>query len=148
MIERRNVFDGVAIGEDMLSMEHITKIYDNGFVANKDVNFSVRKGEIHGLVGENGAGKTTLMKVLFGQEIPEEGRILIAGQPSKVQSPLDALAYGIGMVHQHFMLVNSLTVAENMVLGDEPVKGMLFDRAKARQMTAEVAKQYELDVDP
>ena len=148
MIERRNVFDGVAIGEDMLSMEHITKIYDNGFVANKDVNFSVRKGEIHGLVGENGAGKTTLMKVLFGQEIPEEGRILIAGQPSKVQSPLDALAYGIGMVHQHFMLVNSLTVAENMVLGDEPVKGMLFDRARARQMTAEVAKQYELDVDP
>ena len=148
MAEDRNVFDGVAIGEDMLSMEHITKIYDNGFVANKDVNFTVKKGEIHGLVGENGAGKTTLMKVLFGQETPEGGCIRLAGQEIRILSPLDALSYGIGMVHQHFMLVNALTVADNMVLGEEPTRGLLFDRAKARELTKDVAQKYELEVDP
>lgn len=121
MTERKEKEDAV------LSMENITKIYSNGFVANKDVTFSVRRGEIHGLLGENGAGKTTLMKVLFGQEKPEEGRILLDGKEIQIDSPLKALEYGIGMVHQHFMLVGSLTVAENMVLGMEPKKGILFD---------------------
>lgn len=132
----------------ILRMEHITKIYDNGFVANNDINFSVRRGEIHGLVGENGAGKTTLMKVLFGQETAEKGKIFINGKEAHIANPLDALSYGIGMVHQHFMLVNNLTVLDNMVLGDEPVKGILYDRAKAREEVLKVSEQYELPVNP
>ena len=141
MTERKETEDAV------LSMENITKIYSNGFVANKDVTFSVRRGEIHGLLGENGAGKTTLMKVLFGQEKPEEGRILLDGKEIQIDSPLKALEYGIGMVHQHFMLVGSLTVAENMVLGMEPKKGILFDYKTAVKKTAEIAEQFRLPVD-
>ena len=148
MTEKQRLFEDIKIGDDMLTMENITKIYENGFVANRDVNFCVRKGEIHGLVGENGAGKTTLMKVLFGQENPEGGRILIAGQEHKISSPLDALDYGIGMVHQHFMLVDELSVADNMVLGGEPVKGILYDRAEARRLALETSKKYDLEVDP
>lgn len=133
----------------VLQMENITKIYSNGFVANKDINFQLRRGEIHGLVGENGAGKTTLMKVLFGHETPERGRILLNGEEVHIESPLHALALGIGMVHQHFMLVNSLSVAENMVLGTEPKKGKLFyDKKTARKMTEETAKKFNLPVDP
>ena len=135
--------------EIVLSMENITKIYSNGFVANKDVNLQLRKGEIHGLVGENGAGKTTLMKVLFGHEQPEGGRILLNGEEVHIESPLHALDLGIGMVHQHFMLVNSLSVAENMVLGAEPKKGKLFyDEKEAVRMTEETAKKFNLPVDP
>lgn len=135
--------------DEILSMQHITKIYDNGFMANKDITFSIRKGEIHGLVGENGAGKSTLMKVLFGQETAEEGRILIDGKEVHITDPLAALDYGIGMVHQHFMLVPSLTVAENMVLGSEPKKGRLFfDYRKAVRMTKEIAEKYGLEVNP
>lgn len=148
MTEKQRLFEDIKIGDDMLTMENITKIYENGFVANSGVNFCVRKGEIHGLVGENGAGKTTLMKVLFGQEAPEGGRILIAGQEQKITSPLDALDYGIGMVHQHFMLVDELSVADNMVLGGEPVKGILYDRAEARRQALEISKKYDLEVDP
>lgn len=144
----KNSFDDVAIGEDILSMQNITKIYGNGFVANNNVNFTIKKGEIHGLVGENGAGKTTLMKVLFGQEIPEEGKILLAGKEIKISSPLDALDYGIGMVHQHFMLVESLSVAENMVLGSEPVKGIAFDYEEAVRRSTEVSKKFDLEVNP
>jgi len=144
----KNNFDHIPIGEEILSMRNITKVYENGFVANKNVNFAVRKGEIHGLVGENGAGKTTLMKVLFGQEIPEEGKIYLAGEEVKISSPLDALDYGIGMVHQHFMLVESLSVAENMVLGREPVKGIVFDYDEAVRRVTEVSKKYNLHVDP
>ncbi len=133
----------------VLAMENITKIYDNGFVANKDINFQLRRGEIHGLVGENGAGKTTLMKVLFGHESPERGRILLNGEEVHIESPLHALALGIGMVHQHFMLVDSLSVAENMVLGTEPTKSKLFyDKKKAVEMTYETAKKFNLPVDP
>lgn len=140
--------NNAAEGHVSLAMEHITKIYGNGFIANKDVTFSVRRGEIHGLVGENGAGKTTLMKVLFGQELPEEGRILLDGKEVRISNPLEALSLGIGMVHQHFMLVNELTVAENMVLSAIPRKhGIRFDLAKARQLTDEVAKKYNLPID-
>lgn len=135
--------------EIVLSMENITKIYSNGFVANKDINFQLRKGEIHGLVGENGAGKTTLMKVLFGHEQPEHGRILLNGEEVHIESPLHALELGIGMVHQHFMLVDSLSVAENMVLGAEPRKGRLFfDAKQAVKMTEETARKFNLPVDP
>ena len=132
----------------ILKMENITKIYSNGFVANKDVNLELRKGEIHGLVGENGAGKTTLMKVLFGHERPEEGRILFEGKEVQITDPTHALELGIGMVHQHFMLVEELTVAENMVLGAEPVKGIVYDEKRAIEMTNETAAKYNLPVDP
>lgn len=134
--------------EYILSMENITKIYKNGFVANKNINFSIKPGEIHGLVGENGAGKSTLMKVLFGQEQPEEGRIIYKGEEIKITSPLVALDYGIGMVHQHFMLVPSLSVAENMVIGNEPKKNGFFDLKKAAELTKEVSEKYGLPIDP
>ena len=133
---------------DILQMEHITKIYSNGFVANNDINFTVKYGEIHGLVGENGAGKTTLMKVLFGLEIPEKGTIKVDGKEVNIKSPLHALEHGIGMVHQHFMLVNNLSVLDNMVLGDEPTKGILYNRKLARQKVLEISKKYELPIDP
>ena len=134
--------------EYVLSMQNITKIYKDGFVANKNIDFSVRKGDIHGLVGENGAGKSTLMKVLFGQEPPETGKIFFKGQEVSIGSPLAALKLGIGMVHQHFMLVPSLTVAENMVFGMEPTKGGIFDYKEAVRLTEEVARKYGLPIDP
>lgn len=142
------IIDEMEIGTQLLSMLDITKIYENGFVANKNVNFTVNKGEIHGLVGENGAGKTTLMKVLFGREKPEAGKIMIAGREVHIVNPLDALNYGIGMVHQHFMLVDSLSVAENIVLGNEPVRGIFFDRKQAIKMANEVAQIYDLPIEP
>ncbi|WIV13512.1 ABC transporter ATP-binding protein [Proteiniborus sp. MB09-C3] len=136
------------MADEILRMEGITKIYPNGVVANKDINFSVKAGEIHALVGENGAGKSTLMKILFGLEPPEEGQIFIKGSSIKIDSPAIAIKNGIGMVHQHFMLVPSLTVAENMVLGMEPRKKGLMDFEKAMSITREISKKYNLIVDP
>ena len=136
------------MAQEMILMEHITKVYPNGFVANKDITLSIVKGEIHGLVGENGAGKTTLMKILFGIENQEEGKIFIKGQEVKIKDPLHAIALGVGMVHQHFMLVPSLTVAENIVLGMEPKKGIAFDMKKAVEMAREVSNKYNLGIDP
>lgn len=138
------------MGTEILRMENITKIYSNGFAANKNVTFSVNAGEIHALAGENGAGKTTLMKILFGRESYQEGRILLRGQEVHIKDSLDAIGMGIGMVHQHFMQMPSLTVAENVILGIEPTKkgGVIFDQKKARQMTMEAAEKYQLHVDP
>ena len=133
---------------EVLRMEGITKIYGNGFVANKNVTFWLNKGEILALVGENGAGKTTLMKVLFGLENPQSGQVFMDGEPVKILNPLDAISKGIGMVHQHFMLLPSLTVAENVVLGIEPMKNGFFDFKKAVEMTREVAEKYKFDIDP
>ena len=96
------------MADEVLRMQNITKIYPNGFVANKDITFGVGANEIHALVGENGAGKTTLMKILFGMEPAQEGKIFINGKEEKIANPLDAIAKGVGMVHQHFMLVPSL----------------------------------------
>ena len=132
---------------EMLRMDHITKIYPNGFVANKDVTFAVNEGEIHSLVGENGAGKTTLMKILFGKEDKQGGDIFIREQKVKITSPLDAISKGVGMVHQHFMLLNSLTVAENVVLGIEPMKNGLFDFEEAVVMTQKIADKYNFALD-
>ncbi len=132
----------------ILLMNGITKVYPNGLVANSDVTFEVRKGEIHALVGENGAGKTTLMKVLFGLERPDEGYIAIRGEKVRITSPNHAIKYGVGMVHQHFMLAPSLTIAENIVMGDEPTKGIWFDRKKAEQICMELGDKYGLHVDP
>ena len=134
--------------DNYLVMENITKVYDNGVMANNGVNFSAKKGEIHAICGENGAGKTTLMKMLFGIERPDEGQIYIKGNPVQLTSPLKAIEAGIGMVHQHFMLVPSLTVAENVILGIEPTKGLKFDMNKAVEMTKEVCEKYGFDINP
>ncbi len=134
--------------EYILRMEDVTQIYSNGFVANKNVNFLVKRGEIHGLVGENGAGKTTLMKILFGLEKPTTGRIILNDKEVEIHNPLAALSFGIGMVHQHFMLVDSLTVAENLVLGMEPKKGLLYDKQKAIDETRQIAEKFNLPVNP
>ena len=103
----------------ILEMNHIAKIYGNGVVANADVNFNLKEGEIHALVGENGAGKSTLMKMLFGMEQPSRGEIILRGSEVHFAGSKDAIAKGIGMVHQHFMLVESCTVAQNIMLGIE-----------------------------
>ncbi len=132
----------------LLEMRAITKVYPNGVVANKDVHFSLREGEIHAIAGENGAGKSTLMKIMFGMEEPSDGEIYIRGEKVKLQSAQDAIDRGIGMVHQHFMLVPSFTVAENMVLGMEPRKGLGFNDAEAVRMTEETARKYNLTVNP
>lgn len=136
------------MAQEVLRMEGITKIYDNGFVANKNVTFWLNEGEILGLVGENGAGKTTLMKVLFGLETPQSGKVLMREQPVKILNTLDAIGKGIGMVHQHFMLIPSLTVAENVVLGVEPMKNGVFDFKTAVSRTREVADKYQFNIDP
>ncbi|MGB4627292.1 MAG: ATP-binding cassette domain-containing protein, partial [Erysipelotrichaceae bacterium] len=134
--------------ENYLVMKDITKVYDNGVIANDKVNFSARKGEIHAICGENGAGKTTLMKMLFGIEKPDEGQIIIKGNEVNLTSPTKAIEAGIGMVHQHFMLVPSLTVAENVILGIEPTKGLKFDMEKAIEMTQDCCKKYGFDINP
>ena len=117
-------------------------------MANKDITFSVNEGEIHALIGENGAGKTTLMKILFGHENCQEGKIYINGVETKIANPLDAIDKGIGMVHQHFMQVENLSVAENIMLGIEPGHGQHFDKKKAEELTKEAAEKFEFNLDP
>lgn len=133
---------------EILRMDGITKIYGNGFMACKGVTLCVNKGEIHGLIGENGAGKSTLMKVLFGLETPQEGKIIVEGAECVIKNPLDATDHKIGMVHQHFMQVPNLSIAENITLGIEPVNFGVFDKKKAIDMTREVSEKYHLNVDP
>ena len=112
----------------VLEAKDITKKFP-GVLANDNVNFDLRKGEIHALLGENGAGKTTLMNILYGLYHPDSGEILVDGKPAVIHSPNDAIALGIGMVHQHFMLIPVFTVAENIMLGDETVRyGMVLDQ--------------------
>ena len=136
------------MSKELLRMEGIVKVYPNGFMATNNVTFSVNEGEIHALIGENGAGKTTLMKILFGHENCQEGKIYIEGKEVKIANPLDAIAKGVGMVHQHFMQVPNLSVAENIMLGIEPGRGQRFDRRKAVELTQKAAKKFQLDVDP
>ena len=134
--------------ETVLEMQHIMKIYSNGVVANEDVSLDLKKGEIHALLGENGAGKSTLMKVLFGIETPDQGKILLNGAETTIKSPQDAISKGIGMVHQHFMLLPSLTVAENIILGVEPRKKKFFiDMKQAIRSAKEIAEKYNFDID-
>ena len=137
-----------ALSEVLLSMEHITKVYPNGFIANKDVSLSVRQGEIHALSGENGAGKSTLMKILFGEEQAEQGKIFFKGKEIRPENSISAIKMGIGMVHQHFMLVPSLTVAENIVLGMEPGRFGRFDRRAALRMAQEITEKYKFQINP
>ncbi|MDX9784966.1 MAG: ABC transporter ATP-binding protein [Spirochaetia bacterium] len=132
----------------LLRTERLSKVYPNGTLANKQVDFAVAKGEILGLVGENGAGKSTLMKLLYGEEAPSSGTIYLEDKPVSFTSSQDAISAGIGMVHQHFMLVPSLSLAENLVLGQEPKKGVhgFFDLEKAVAITEELGKKYNLKV--
>ena len=114
-------------------------------VANKDITFSVRRGTVHAIVGENGAGKSTLMKILYGVQRPDEGTIKVNGQLVNLHSPSDAIAAGIGMVFQHFMLADNLTVLENVVLGAEKLHGI---GDGARREIKRISDAYKLDVDP
>lgn len=133
--------------EFFLEMEGICKTYPNGVRANRDVDFYVRRGEVHGLVGENGAGKTTLMKVLYGLEGREEGSITLDGEEKSFRSPEDAIRSGIGMVHQHFRLAPGFSVAENVVLGQEPGKGPRFDFDRAVEKVTELVENFQFDLD-
>jgi ABC-type uncharacterized transport system ATPase subunit len=130
-----------------VELRGITKRFP-GVVANKDIELRVRRGEVHAIVGENGAGKSTLMKTLYGMHQPDEGEILLDGRPVTFRSPADAIAAGIGMVHQHFMLADNFTVLENVVLGSEPTKGGRLDRATARRRIREISDNYALGLDP
>ncbi|WP_232697110.1 ABC transporter ATP-binding protein [Brevibacillus daliensis] len=133
--------------QTVVEMRGITKRFP-GIIANDNINLKVKKGEIHALLGENGAGKSTLMNVLFGLYQPEEGEILINESPVKITSPNIANEMGIGMVHQHFMLVDPFTVTENIILGKEPKAGLKIDIASAAKKVQELSEQYGLKVDP
>jgi simple sugar transport system ATP-binding protein len=117
-------------------------------VANDDINIEIGVAEIHAIVGENGAGKSTLMKILYGMQRPDEGTIEVNGREMHFRSPKDAIAAGIGMVHQHFMLADNLTVLENIVLGAEPHKGPLLDYGRARARITELSSTYGMTLDP
>src|SRR5436305_3745933 len=131
-----------------VEMRDICKAWP-GVVANDRVDLAVRKGEIHALVGENGAGKSTLMKILYGLLRPDTGEILINGQPARMTGPREAIGLGIGMVHQHFMLIPVFSVGENIVLGREPgTAGDLYDHARAREAITALTKRYGLSLDP
>ena len=140
------------MSEYIIEMNHITKRFP-GIVANDDVSIKVKKGEIYALLGENGAGKSTLMSMLFGMYEPDEGEIIIRGQKVKILSPSHATELNIGMVHQHFKLVSNYTIAENIIMGMEPVKKHLgfirsVDLKKANQEILELSRKFGLEVDP
>src|SRR5690349_9491056 len=129
-------------------MRGITKRFP-GIVANDHVNLDLRRGEVHAILGENGAGKSTLMNVLYGLYQPDEGEILLDGKPVSFTSAKDAIGRGIGMVHQHFMLIPVMTVAENIVLANEPTQNrVLYDRETAERRVAELSRSYKLAIDP
>src|SRR5215207_2696655 len=132
----------------VLEMERITKRFP-GIVANDAVSFDLREGEVHALLGENGAGKSTLMNVVYGLYHPDEGQILINGKPAELGSPKAAIENGIGMVHQHFMLIPVMSVAENIVLATEPThNGILLDYDAAENRVREISTRFGLAVDP
>ncbi|MGB3701174.1 MAG: ABC transporter ATP-binding protein [Anaerolineales bacterium] len=132
----------------LLELRGITKRFP-GVLANDSIDLELNEGEILALLGENGAGKTTLMNVLYGLYTPDEGEILVRGEKVNIQGPHDAIDKGIGMVHQHFMLVPVFTVTENVMLGVEPIKnGVFLDRKSASQRIEEISSQFSLDVDP
>jgi simple sugar transport system ATP-binding protein len=132
--------------EEILRMEHITKKFGE-LCANRDVNFDVRRGEVHTLLGENGAGKSTLMNILFGLYQPTAGTVYFKGKKLKIDSPAQAVKLGIGMVHQHFMLVEAMTVFENIILGDKNSKGIFIDTEARKKEILTLAQRYSLDIE-
>lgn len=137
----------VDMNTPVIEMRNIVKKFGN-FVANDGINLTVHKGEIHAILGENGAGKSTLMNQLYGLLKPTSGDILVNGKKIEMNTPRDAIEAGIGMVHQHFMLVQPFTVTENIVLGTEPQKGIALDMATARKNVVEISERYGLSIDP
>jgi general nucleoside transport system ATP-binding protein len=132
----------------VLELRGITKSFP-GVLANDDINLTVEQGKILALLGENGAGKTTLMNILYGLYKPDAGKILVKGEEVSIHGPNDAIARGIGMVHQHFMLIPVMTATENVMLGVEPTRnGIFLDKGKVAKRIREISKQYDLDVDP
>jgi simple sugar transport system ATP-binding protein len=131
----------------LLELRGITKQFP-GVLANDHVDFELRKGEVHALLGENGAGKSTLMNILYGLYHPDEGEIRLNGKPVRIGSPSDAINLGIGMVHQHFMLIPVMSVAENIVLANEPTNGPFLDLAGAEERVRELSSQFGLAVRP
>ncbi len=132
----------------LLELRGITKRFP-GVLANDHIDLSLEKGEIHALLGENGAGKTTLMNILYGLYNPDEGEILVNGEKKIIHSPSDAIRAGVGMVHQHFMLIPVFTVTENVMLGDEYLKyGDVLDRSRAAKKIKEISDTYNLEIDP
>ncbi len=131
----------------MVRLEGITKVFP-GVVANDNITFEVRRGEIHALLGENGAGKTTVMNILYGLYQSDAGRIFLRGQVADIRSTRDAIRLGIGMIHQHFMLVPTLTVAENIILGLRGSRGPFLDLTTVKRKIKEISREYGLEVDP
>ena len=135
-----------SVPEYVIEMLHITKEFP-GIKANDDITLQLRRGEIHALLGENGAGKSTLMSVLFGLYQPDQGEIRKEGKPVKINNPNDATALHIGMVHQHFKLIDVFTVLDNIILGAEDTKLGFLSKKKARQKVLELSERYGLKVD-
>ena len=131
----------------VVEMKDIVKKFGD-FTANDHINLTVHKGEVHAILGENGAGKSTLMNVLYGLYKPTSGTVKVDGKEVNMSSANDAIAVGIGMVHQHFMLIQPFTVTENIVLGVEPQKGLMVDNATARQKVVELSEKYGMQIDP
>ena len=129
-----------------LELRHVTKRFGEQVIANRDVSMTVRQGEILAVLGENGSGKTTLMNMIAGIYHPDEGEILVGGQPASINSPRDAFDYGIGMIHQHFKLVDVFTATENIVLGIDD--GRRFSLREAAKRVAEISARYGFDIDP
>src|SRR5512137_1001149 len=139
---------GVAVMTTVLQLRGITKSFP-GVLANDHIDLTLERGEIHALLGENGAGKTTLMNILYGLYQPDSGEIIVQGEPIKVHSPSDAISHGIGMVHQHFMLVPVFTITENVMLGDEKTRpGGILDREIVADQIRQISEQYKLEVNP
>ena len=132
--------------ENIIEMLHITKEFP-GIIANDDITLQLRRGEIHALLGENGAGKSTLMSVLFGLYQPEKGIIKKNGREVEIRDPNDATALGIGMVHQHFKLIEVFTVLDNIILGAETTKMGFLQKKEARAKVEVLSEQYGLKVD-
>jgi simple sugar transport system ATP-binding protein len=131
----------------VLEARGLTKRFP-GVLANDHIDLILHKGQVLGLLGENGAGKSTLMNLIYGLYTPDEGQILVNGQPVTIRSPNDAIRLGIGMVHQHFQLVPVLTVTENIMLGNESVNGVFLDRSAARKRILDISRQYGLQINP
>jgi len=132
---------------NILELKKITKRFGT-VIANNSIDLQIEKGEVHCILGENGAGKTTLMKILFGLYSSDQGRVYLNGKPVNIRSPIHAIRLGIGMIHQNFMLVDRLSVTENIVAGCEPKKGLFFDRRKAKKDVEALSKKYGLRINP